>query len=173
MNLWSSSSACDAGTNKAAKSIAAVLLAFVCATPLQQAAAAAAGVYVSGQGLSLEQAFQQALAENPGKAGAPFWIVVAGGEVARMTRNSPTSELAGSMKTVRERGGLVYVCRSDMMRAGIKEEDLLEGVVSMYGYGPKDWTGLLPARQDGLVLPDNMRQSQMILRTCTGEPKPL
>lgn len=172
MNLRSSST-CYAGNNKAAKSIAAVLLALVFAAPLQQAAAAASGVYVSGQGLALEQAFQQALADNPGKNGAPFWIIVAGGEIASMTKGGTTSALAGSMKMVRERGGLVYVCRSDMIRAGIKEEDLLEGVVSMYGYGPKDWSGLLPARQDALVLPDNMHQSQMILRTCAGEQKPL
>lgn len=141
------------------------------AAPLQQAAAASGGVYVSGPGSSVEQAFAQALAENPRKTNDAFWIVVAGAEVARMTKGSASPDIVAWTKTVRERGGLVYVCRSDLVRAGIREEDLLDGVIAMYGYGAKDWSGLLPARKDGIALPDNIKQSQLILRTCaTDQP---
>ena len=166
---------CEPWKDRAARRIAAaslLALALAFAAPFQHAAAAG-GVYVSGQGIGLDQAFRQALTENSAGSGAPFWIVVAGAEIARVTKGGATGEIAGWMKTVRERGGLVYVCRADMMRAGIKEEELLEGVVSMYGYGARDWTGLLPARQDGIALPDNMGQSQLILKTCAGEGKPL
>jgi hypothetical protein len=53
-----------------------------------------------------------------------------------------------------------------MLKIGIKEEDLLDGVAPMYGYGAKDWAGLLPARKDNIVLPDNQKQSRLILKTC-------
>lgn len=144
----------------------------VFAAPAQYALADAGGVYVVGQGKGLDQAFSQALAENPRKAASPFWIVVSGQEIARTTKNGASPAVAGWVHTARERGGLVYVCRSDMMRAGIKEGDLLDGVMSMYGYDAKDWAGLLPARKEGITLPDNMKQSQMILKTCTSETKP-
>lgn len=145
---------------------------FAVAMPVQHALAEAGGVYVAGQGTGLDQTFSQALAENPRKAASPFWIVVAGQEIARATKNGASPAVAGWVNTARERGGLVYVCRSDMMRAGIKEGDLLDGVMSMYGYDAKDWAGLLPARKEGITLPDNMKQSQMILKTCAGTTKP-
>lgn len=144
----------------------ALLLAF--AIPVHHASAAAGGVYVAGKGTNLEQTLKQAIADNPGKSVPPFWIVIAGSEVSHV-KNGANISIQGGIKSVRERGGLVYVCRSDMIRAGIKEGDLLEGVTAMYGYDPKDWAGLLPARREGIRLPDNMSQSQLILKTCAGE----
>jgi hypothetical protein len=135
-------------------------------------AAIADGVYVAGNGTALAQAFDQALAENPRKGDKPFWVVVSGKEVASLTKSRSNADTLQKLKTAKERGAEVYVCRSDLVRAGIKEEELLEGVVSMYGYGTQDWSGLLPARKDGIALPADMRQSQLILKTCAGEPKP-
>lgn len=149
---------------------AACVIAF--AVPAQHVLAETGGVYVAGQGTGLDQAFSQALSENPRKGATPFWIVVAGQEIARTTKSGASPAVNGWVNTARERGGLVYVCRSDMMRAGIKESELLDGVISMYGYDAKDWAGLLPARKEGITLPDNMKQSQMILKTCAGEAKP-
>jgi hypothetical protein len=146
----------------------AMLLA--CAVPFHDAVAN--GVYVSGQGVALDQSFRQALADNPKKSKNAFWIVVAGAEVRGLSKSGANADILGWLKSVRERGGNVFVCRSDLTRAGIKEEELLEGVVSMYGYGEKDWSGLLPAKRQEIVLPDSMKQSQLILKTCAGEPKP-
>lgn len=143
-----------------------LMLALAVAVPVQQAAAAEGGVYVSGSGSSIEQAFTQALAENPRKTNGAFWIVVAGADAIRMTKSGASPDIVAWTKTARERGGLVYVCRSDLVRGGIREEDLLDGVIAMYGYGARDWSGLLPARKDGVALPDNIKQSQLILRTC-------
>jgi intracellular sulfur oxidation DsrE/DsrF family protein len=141
-----------------------------CAAPFHEAHAS--GVYVSGKGVALDQAFKQALADNPRKSKEAFWIVVAGTEVIGLTKSGANADILGWLKSARERGGNVFVCRSDMTRGGIKEEDLLDGVVSMYGYGEKDWSGLLPAKRQEIVLPDSMKQSQLILKTCAGEPKP-
>lgn len=140
--------------------------------PAHYATAESGGVYVAGQGSGLDQAFKQALAAHPHKEDKPFWIVIAGKEVSRVTKGGAGPSVTGWVNTVRERGGLMYVCRSDMMKAGIKEGDLLEGVISMYGYSAKDWAGLLPARKEGITLPTNMQQSQLILKTCAGEEKP-
>lgn len=134
-------------------------------------AATAGGVYVAEQGRPLAQAMDQALADNPQKSGAPFWIVVSGSESALLTTRQSTPDMRQMLKTAKERGAEVYVCRSDLMRAGIREDELLDGVVAMYGYGPQDWAGLLPARKDGIALPTDMKQSQRILSTCAGQPK--
>jgi hypothetical protein len=157
----------QANRGAAKRTVNAALAVFAFAfAPLEQASAAAGGVYVSTQSSDLGQTFGQALAENPARARTPFWIVVAGPGVARMTRKDAGAEVTDWMKTVRARGGIVYVCRSDMLKTGIKEEDLLDGVAPMYGYGAKDWAGLLPARKDNIVLPDNQKQSRLILKTC-------
>lgn len=145
-------------------------LLMACAVPLHQATAG--GVYVSGQGTPLDQAFGRALAENPRKTNDVFWIVVAGAEVNGLTKKGANADILGWLKSARERGGMVFVCRSDLNRGGIREEDLLDGVTAMYGYGVQDWAGLLPARREEVALPDNMKQSQLILNTCTGNPRP-
>lgn len=146
--------------------------ALACAAFVQPAVAVAGGVYVSGQGTSAEQAFSQALTENPARSKEPFWVVVAGADVARVTRSGAGQDSQEWTRRVIERGGMVYVCRTDLMRYGLKEEDLLDGVVSVYGYGAEEWAGLLPAKKEGIILPENIKQSQLILRTCAGNDKP-
>jgi len=132
----------------------------------------AGGVYVAEQGVPVVKAMGQALAENPQKSDKPFWIVVSGADTALLTKSRASADTRQMVRTAKERGAEIYVCRSDLVRAGIKEEDLLDGVVAMYGYGPQDWSGLLPARKDGIALPVDMTQSQRILKTCAGEPRP-
>lgn len=142
-------------------------LLLACVTASQHATAETSGVYVAGQGTSLEQVFGQALSGSKGKKN--FWVVAAGKEAARLSKNGAGKDLQQSLNTVRERGGVVYVCRSDLLRAGIKEEDLLDGVASVYGYGAQEWAGLLPAKRTQAVFPTDATQSQRILKTCTGD----
>lgn len=138
---------------------------------LAPATAFAGGVYVAGQDKPVAQAFAEALADNPQKSDKPFWVVVAGRDVALLTKTRSNADMLKKLKTAKDRGAEVYVCRSDLVRAGIRDDDLLDGVVPMYGYAPQDWSGLLPARKDGIALPADMKQSQLILKTCAGEPK--
>lgn len=134
----------------------------------QHAAAESSGIYVAGQGATLEQTFGQALGNAKGKTD-PFWIVAAGTEAGRLSKSRAGQELQRSFNAVRERGGIVYACRSDLLRAGITEEDLLDGVTSVFGYGAQEWTGLLPVRRTESVLPKDEAQSQRILKTCSGD----
>lgn len=146
-----------------------IVLGLALATPV---VAFAGGVYVAGEGVPLAQAMEQALADNPRKSDKPFWIVVSGQDSASLTKSHSSPDTQQMVRTAKARGAEIYVCRFELVRAGIREEDLLDGVVSMYGYGPQDWSGLLPARKDGIALPADMKQSQRILKTCAGEPKP-
>lgn len=170
MGLYSSamSQASAQARNKPFRLFARASLLLACAMASQHTAAKADGVYVAGQGTTLEQAFSQALADYQGKKDA-FWVVAAGNEAARLIRSGAGQELQRSLNTVRERGGVVYVCRSDLLRAGLREEDLLDGVASMYGYGAHEWAGLLPAKRTEPVFPTNTAQSQRILKTCTSD----
>lgn len=157
------------GRQPAAGLLPRLALVAICAASSHYATAADGAVYVAGKGAALEQAFRQALAENSGATKSTFWVVAAGGEAMRLTRASAGPAVLGAVKTVRERGGVVYVCRSDLLRSGIKEEDLLEGVATVYGYNPQEWAGLLPAKKVEIVLPEDTKQSQLILNTCSGE----
>lgn len=145
-----------------------IVIGLVIAAP---AVAVAGGVYVAGEGVPLGQALGQALADNPKKSEQPFWVVVSGTDAGLLTKTRSNPDMRHMVKTAKERGAEIYVCRSELVRAGIKEDELLDGVVSMYGYAPQDWAGLLPVRKDGIALPADMKQSQRILKTCAGEPK--
>jgi len=134
-------------------------------------AAFAGGVYVAGQGTSFGKVMGQALSDNPKKSDQPFWIVVSGSDAALLTRSRSSPDTRQMVKTARDRGAEVYVCRSDLVSAGIRDDELIDGVVPMYGYAQKDWSGLLPARKDGIALPADMKQSQRILSSCGGDPK--
>jgi len=143
-------------------------LLLACVAASQHSAANTKGVYVAGKGATLEQAFGQALEEG-GSAKEAFWIVASGAEATRLTRSAAAQNMLRSLHTVRERGGHVYVCRSDLLRAHIKEEELVDGVASVYGYGTHEWAGLLPAKKMEIVLPKDDTQAEAILNTCSGD----
>lgn len=128
------------------------------------------GVYVAGKGHSVDQVFNQALAEHQGKKQA-FWIVVAGPDVVRFSKAKANAALIDKVKTVRAKGGVVFVCRSDLNRNRVREEELVDGVASVYGYGPQDWAGLLPAKREEVALPEGVQQSALIIKTCSANEK--
>ncbi|WP_292933459.1 hypothetical protein [Noviherbaspirillum sp.] len=159
--------ACRRG--KTARCIRALTWLMICALPAAHALASDGGIYVAGQGTSIDQTFKQALADSSGQPTDRFWVVVAGSNVRQLARGGANKDVLAWVQRVRERGGMVYVCRADLAREGVKEDELLDGVAEIYGYGKKDWAGLLPARKEGIVLPDSMRHSQLILKTCMGD----
>jgi len=128
------------------------------------------GVYVAGKGSSVEQTFNQALADTQGKKQA-FWIVVSGPDVVRFSKGKANAALVDKVKMVRAKGGVVFVCRSDLNRNRVREEDLVDGVASVYGYGSQDWAGLLPAKREDVALPEGVQQSSLIIKTCSGSEK--
>jgi len=140
----------------------------ICLAASHVAAAEVKDVYVAGRGVSLEQAFGNALKEVKGEK-RNFWVVATGTEATRLTKDSAEQRVLRSLNAVRERGGVVYACRADLLRAGVKDDDLLDGVASIYGYGAQEWAGLLPVRKTAVVLPKEGAQAQLILATCSGD----
>lgn len=145
-------------------------LSIACAAAFSPAYAEADGVYVAEKENSVDQVFNQALAAHQGKKQA-FWIVVAGPDVVRFSKAKANATLIDKVKAVRAKGGVVFVCRSDLNRNRVREEDLVDGVASVYGYGPQDWAGLLPAKREEVALPQGVQQSSLIIKTCSGNEK--
>lgn len=175
MNLKSSraSHACKSGASRRGmRALAQLSLMLAGAAPAAQSLASDEAVYVAGRGTSVEQAFNQALTNTAHEPNDRFWVVVSGGDVRRVTRGRADKDVLAWVQRVREQGGMVYVCRGDLAREGIREDELLDGVAEIYSYDKKDWSGLLPARKEGIILPESMRQSQLILKTCAGEELP-
>lgn len=125
------------------------------------------GVYVAGQGFTLEQAISQALAENASGAKRRFWIVVSGRDAARLASADADSGLRDSVKHVRAQGGIVYVCESDMRAQGIAPTKLMPEVVPVQGFGgaPTESGSPLPPQID-TPLPQDLRHARLILKAC-------
>jgi len=131
-------------------------LALTLATPAQ-----AGGVYVAGQGFSLEQAVQQALREQADDES--FWIVAAGQAARRVTQGEDAAALA-LVQQVRERGGLVYVCGRDAPPA--MDEPLPPGV-GVVGRARDGQAPIRPPEEsEAQTVPESVRQTRLILRAC-------
>jgi len=120
------------------------------------AAAQAAGVYVAGQGFTLEQTLAQALREQGD--GAPFWIVAAGA-AARRLAGSDGAELVAR---VHAHGGIIYACARDLSSA--QQARLPPGVelVQQAGAGAGDSR----SHEEPAPVPESRRGFRLILRTC-------
>ncbi len=120
----------------------------------------AAGVYVAGQGFSLEQAFEQAARENEG-TGQRFWIV-ASGEAARQVADGQAS---GLLERIRKRGGIVQVCARDLQ--GMAPTTLPRGVsVVPVPASAASGSEATEAEDAGEAMPQSDSGYRLILRAC-------
>jgi hypothetical protein len=142
-----------------------LLLIFTLAPDARGADLSEGEVYVAGQTFTLEQALSQALAENPADTKQRFWVVVSGRDAARLGRSDADSGLLDSIKRVRERGGLIYVCQSDMMAHGITPSDLIPQVAPIQGFGAPASGSAQPPQPERL-LPQDLQHARLILRSC-------
>lgn len=120
--------------------------------------AQAQGVYVAGQGFSLEQALEQALAEQRG--GTPFWIVADGVEARRVADSSA----ADLVRRAGEHGGSVLVCETALSTITRTGAGLPPGV-ALVRAAPESAVPLLQAEEEQR-LPAATRQNRLIQRTC-------
>ncbi|MGH8808348.1 MAG: hypothetical protein ACREX0_10760 [Noviherbaspirillum sp.] len=157
----------------------ALLLA--CIAPVPGAHAQTGLVYVSGQGFSVSETLRQALAENQRSSPDSFWVVITGADVALLTKAKASVDIRSAVQRVRERGGFVYVCDSDLALHRIHEEELLDGVARVRGYQAPEQAGLpdaaplgaaRPPVEEDLSLPESMRQSRLIWKACADRRGP-
>lgn len=129
-------------------------------------ARAEGGVYIAGQGFTLEQAVEQAQSEQVGDT--MFWIV-ASGQVARDVADAENRpDTARLLEQVRERGGLVTVCAGDLGSSGASEagQATPPGVALVPAPGDPA-PGLTASDQsDDVAMPESDRQRRLILRAC-------
>lgn len=123
-------------------------------------------VYVAGQGFTLEQAISQALAENSGDASRRFWVVVSGHDVALTVKTGGDAGLLDAIRRIHERGGIIYVCQSDMLAQGIMASDLVTEVEPVQGFGAPSGSGSPPMSRSGNPLPKDLQHARLILRSC-------
>lgn len=111
------------------------------------------GVYIAGQGFTLEQALEQALAEQQG--GQAFWIVAAGREARRVLDPEAAAVLRAAA-----RGGTIFVCETDLPPGA----RLPPGLVLVRA----DTDGPFPqlAGDTDAEPPPATLQNRLILRTC-------
>src|SRR5690606_35080817 len=134
-----------------------LLLAMLAWMPL---VAGAAGVYVAGQGFTLEQAVEQALRENEAEGSEQaFWIVAAGDAARAVARGEG---VAGLLEQIRSRGGLVYVCERDLQ--GGQSGALPPGVGLIPVAAVSSGGVLAPA--DVTAIPESERGYRLMLRVC-------
>jgi len=124
-------------------------------------------VYVAGQNFTLEQALNQALAENPPDARRRFWVVVSGRDAVLLTKAGANPGLLESIERARRRGGIIYVCQSDMRAQGIKPSGLIPGVLPVQGFGGAAAdANAPPLPQSDTPLPRDLQHARLILRSC-------
>lgn len=128
------------------------------------------GVYISGQGASLNEALEQALAENGSGAKQRFWVIVSGNDIVQVTEAGISGDIRELLQRIRERRGLVYVCQTDLAIYGIKESDLISGVKSIHGFSADAASN--GQKQRGIELPKSVTQARLILRTCADRDEP-
>ena len=148
-----------------ALSVSLLVLAF-CRIPDARSADVSEGeVYVAGQTFTLEQALRQALVENPSDTSRRFWVVVSGRDAARLARRDADSGLLDSIKRVHERGGVIYVCQSDIAAHGVAPSELIPQVAPIHGFGAPASASAQPPLPEQ-PLPQDLQHARLILRSC-------
>lgn len=135
----------------------AALLASGC---LLAAPGSAGGVYVAGEGFTLEQAAAQALQEQ---GETPYFWIVAAGDAARRLADGDAAEL---LARIRAEGGIVYACGRDLSPS--QQARLPPGVELV---PPADGSGNesghdIAIEEEAAPVPESQRGHRLILRTC-------
>jgi hypothetical protein len=109
----------------------AVILAL--ALPLLVSAQVEGGLYIAGDGFSLEQAAERGLAQNPN--GQRFFVLVLSPSTRALTATAPEA-LVAVRNRVRAGNGVLIVCQRDIDSGAVDASNLIPGVVAVRGWPP-------------------------------------
>jgi hypothetical protein len=107
------------------------LVAF--ALPVLAAAQTEGGVYIAGDGFTLEQAATRGLAQNPG--GQRFFLLVLPPNTRALTMTAPEPQVALRNKVLAG-NGVLMVCQRDIDSGTIDPTNLPPGVIAVRGWPP-------------------------------------
>jgi hypothetical protein len=127
------------------------------------------GLYVAGNGFSLEQAVSTGLAQNP--AGQRFFLLVLPPNTRALTMTAPDEQVAVRNRVLAGNGQLL-VCQRDIDNGAVDPTNLLPGVVAVRGWPPPG-SNALPEGQryypdeDPANLPQATEALRRLRATCS------
>jgi len=105
------------------------------ALPLLLSAQVEGGLYIAGDGFSLEQAATRGLAQNPN--GQRFFVLVLPPTTRALTTTAPEA-LVALRNRVLAGNGVLLVCQRDIDSGAVDATSLIPGVVRVRGWPPPD-----------------------------------
>lgn len=127
------------------------------------------GLYIAGNGFSLEQAVSTSLAQNP--AGQRFFLLVLPPNTRALTMTAPDALVAVRNRVLAGNGQLL-VCQRDIDNGAVDPTNLLPGVVAVRGWPPLG-SNALPEGQryypdeDPANLPQATEALRRLRATCS------
>jgi len=130
-------------------------------------------VLVADDAYTLEDVMEEILVKRRPTRVTQFWVVVAGDQVKLATKANGMTDrtLARGFDLVRQYGGIIYACESDMARLGVTAADLLPPAEPVKGFGPDgttDTDSVLYADEDPTLLPESVTQLRRLRAACSG-----
>jgi len=129
-------------------------------------------VLVADEGFTLEDVMEEVLVKQRPTRVLRFWVVVAGDQVKLATKANGMRDraLAKAFDLVRQYGGIVYACETDMARFGLGPTDLLPPTEPLKGFEadvPMNSDGVTYAGEDPALLPSAVAQLRRMRATCS------
>ena len=104
-------------------------------------------LYIAGDGFSLEQAIDDGIRENGGKAS--FAVLVLGAEISKLGIHGTTAEISANIAKASNGGGTLYLCERDVKRQGFAVHEFLPGVQIVRGFSKTEAAGSPPPQPGG------------------------
>jgi hypothetical protein len=145
------------------------LAAGVLTLPCLALAQAEGGLYIAGNGFTLQQAATRALAQNPG--GQRFFLLVLPPHTRALAMTAPES-LVAVRSQVLAGNGVLLVCQRDIDNGAVDPTNLLPGVIAVRGWPPPGSNALPPGEkyypdEDPANLPQATEALRRVRATCS------
>lgn len=152
-----------------------LLSAAILSVPLGPAAATEpldGTVLVADEIFPIEDVLEEILVKRPPGGVTKFWVVIAGDQVKLATKANGMRDrqLAKAFDLVRQYGGIVYACETDMARHGLTAGDLLPPTEPFKGFdadAPLADDQLFYVGEDPALLPESVTQLRWMRSVCS------
>lgn len=132
-------------------------------------------VLVADETYTLEHVLEEALVARRPDRVVRFWVVITGDQVRLATKANGMRDrtLAKGFDLLRQHGGIVYACETDMNRLGIAAGELLPPAEPVKGFDagvPMDADQRLYAGEDPQWMPQGELQLRRLRAACSQRP---
>jgi hypothetical protein len=129
-------------------------------------------VLVADEAFTLEDVMEQILVKQRPTRVVKFWVAITGDQVKLATKANGMTDraLAKGFDLVRQYGGIIYACETDMQRLGFTAGDLLPPTEPVKGFGADgatDTDSLLYADEDPTLFPESVTQLRRLRAACS------